>query len=248
MGGPSGRRDRKRPATGVDSRRVRVEPPPPRRRAHRPLSGSLARQNHGNADRRLVGDDGRARRRGQGQMDRRVELRRRTARALRDRSPRRLRAADAVDAGPWRPPDGAAVGVCARHRNPLLLAPRVGHPRRWNRHEAAAGARRRRLAPELTGVPGARRLSKPGVRGPLEDRRRRARCRATGARRRLGARAAGRHGRDRRCADDAARRRLGRSRRSSSSTNRHSARSTVRWSRPAPGRTNRPRRRHTSTR
>ena len=59
----------------------------------------------------------------------------------------------------------------------------------------------------------------------LEGRRRRARCRATGARRRLGARAAGRHCRDRRCADAAARRRLGervgaRARRSDSSRDR----------------------------
>ncbi len=89
------------------------------------------------------------------------------------------------------------VGVRARHGGAVLLAPRLGHPLRRIRHGALAGSRRRRLATELTGVSGARRVSKPCIRRPLEDHRRRARSRATDARRRLGARAAGRHGRDR---------------------------------------------------
>ena len=80
-------------------------------RAHRPLPGALARLDDGDAARGVVGDDGRARRRGQGAVDRRLELRRRAARALRGDPSRRLRPAAALAARPRRALDGRAVGA-----------------------------------------------------------------------------------------------------------------------------------------
>ena len=93
--------DRERPAARVDPCGVRGQPAPPRRRADRPLPDPLARLDDRDGARGVLGDDGRAGRRGQGTLDRRLQLRRRAARALRGDPARRL--------GP-----AAAVAPCAR--------------------------------------------------------------------------------------------------------------------------------------
>ena len=93
----------------------------------------------GTRARGLVGDDGRARRGGQGALDRRRELRRRPARALRGDSPRRLGAAAAVAAGPRRAHDRPPVGGRARHRRDRAT-------RRWRPDSSPAAFDRERIA------------------------------------------------------------------------------------------------------
>ena len=251
LGGPRGRRDRKRPATGVDSRGVRVEPAPARRGAHRPLSGSLARPNHGNADRRLVGDDGRARRRGQGADGSACRTSTSScssaARPSATSTPcsRRCRCwpvASARTVLPWAAAHGTGVLV--------LLAPRLGHPRRRIRHEAAC-----RRSTKTTGAGAAPAFQEPAVSRSLalvdrlEDRRRRARCRRCRRSRvawvlaQPGVTAAIVGARTPRHVDGWVERVGARARRS-----RLFARSTVRSPRPAPDPTSRPSRRRTSTR
>ena len=84
----------------LDPAEVRSLAPPPRCRAHRSVSGPLARRRR-HADRGVVGRDGAPGRRRQGAGGRRLQLRRRPARALRGHPPRGFVAA-AVLAHPAR--------------------------------------------------------------------------------------------------------------------------------------------------
>ena len=97
-------------------REVRAEPAPARRRTDRSLPGALARLDDRDVDGGVLGHDGRARGRGEGSLDRRLQLRRRPARALRGRAPRRLGPAAAVAARARRALHRRAVGGGARRR------------------------------------------------------------------------------------------------------------------------------------
>ena len=125
VGGPPGRVDRERSPPRIDPGGVRAEPAPARRRTDRSLPGALARLDDRDVDGGVLGHDGRARGRGEGSLDRRLQLRRRPARALRGRAPRRLGPAAAVAARARRALHRRAVGGGARRRGARLLPARL---------------------------------------------------------------------------------------------------------------------------
>ena len=170
------------------------QPAPPRPRADRPVPVPLAGLDDGDAARGVVGDDGRARRRGKGPLDRRLQLRRRAARSLRGGAARRLGAAAALAPRPWRPLDRRAVGRRARRRRDRLLAARLGPALRRVRPRPHRGSRRGRRAPGRARVPGASRLAEPRSRRAALAPRGQARDDAAGRRDRVGARSARRDG------------------------------------------------------
>ena len=237
-----GRRDRERPAPRLDPRGVRGEPAPPGGRADRPLPVPLARLDDRDAARGVLGDDGRARRRGQGALDR----------ASRNFDVEQLERCEAIrHVDSVQPPlsllaRGARTTVVpwaarARDGRDRLLADGLGHAdgslrpradRRASTPTTGAATRRVFSEPLLAPQPRARRAT-------AADRRA-ARRRRAGARGRVDARAAGRHRCDRRRPSAARTSTAGCPRRSSSSATTTCVRSTRRSPRPAPGRTSRP--------
>ena len=185
------------------------QPASPRPGAHRPLPGALARLDDRDAARRGLGDDGRARGRGQGTLDRSLQLRRRTARPLRGGPPRRRGAAAfsllargaLATVVPW----AAAHGAGVLGYSPLASGMLTGAYDR----ERIAAPRRGRLAPCRPRVQRAAALPEPGARRAARRDRGTARSDAPRACRRLGAGAAGRHREYRRDAPAGTRRRLG---------------------------------------
>ena len=186
----AGRHSLRRPAPRVDPRRMRGEPASPGRRADRPLPDPLAEPRRRHAARGLVVDDGPAGRRGQGPLDRGVELRRRAAGALRGDSPRRLRAAAAVDGPAANAARRDPVGRGPRDRGDRLLADGLGAAERDVRSRPAGEPALRRHAPGPTrsspsrGCRGTSRSSSACARSPTSSAARSPSSRSRGPSRR----------------------------------------------------------------
>ena len=133
---------------------------PTRRGADRPVPVPLARLRDGHAGRGLVGSDGRPRRRGKGALDRRLQLRRRAARALRGGPARRLAAAAPVAAQPPCPGCPRPVVSRARDGRGRLLAAGERAAHRLVQPGAAGAARPRRLQAPGSAVPGAEAVAR----------------------------------------------------------------------------------------
>ena len=208
-GGSSGRCDRERPPTGIDTGGVRAQPHPAGDRAHRPLPGALARLDDGDAARGVVGDDGGARGGGQGAVGgvSNFDVEQRLERC------ETIRHVDSVhaplSARPGRALDGRAVGARARDKGAGLLAARLGSPHGDVRPGAHRALRRGRLASRRAGVPGSAARREPRARGRAACDRGRARDDGHGARDRLVLAQPECHGEYRRCSPAGSRRRLG---------------------------------------
>ena len=182
LGGPSGGRDRERPATRVDPRGVRGEPAPARRRADRPLPVPLARLDDRHAAGGVVGDDGassstRARCAGSASRNFDVDAARRAARrsVTSTRSSRRSRCSRAARADGdrrGRREHGTGVIVYSPMASGLLTGAFDRERIAAARRRPTGGARRRRSRSRSS----SRNLALVERLRPIAERARRRRC------------------------------------------------------------------------